>query len=133
MRPLAARWLNAEALMRPRVSVTARWDSRQANNRDLEVDAIEIRLRATRPHLRSVVADALVHHIGGMVELPASEVLEELRRLKEELPMAVRRAAEAFREDPTRSSLNSATFRKARMADAAVTAIRRRIAEIERT
>jgi hypothetical protein len=43
--------------------------------------------------------------------------MEELRLLKEELPMAVKRAAEAFREDPTRSSLNSATFRKARMAD----------------
>jgi hypothetical protein len=43
-----------------------------------------------------------------------------------------RRAAEAFTEDPTRSSLNSATFRKARMADGKVVAIRRRIAEIER-
>jgi len=61
------------------------------------------------------------------------EATEELRRLKEELVLAVKRADEAFREDPTRSSLNSATFRKARMADAAVTAIRRRIAEIERT
>jgi hypothetical protein len=61
------------------------------------------------------------------------EATEELRRLKEELVLAVKRADEAFREDPTRSSLNSATFRKARMADATVTAIRRRIAEIERT
>jgi hypothetical protein len=46
--------------------------------------------------------------------------------------MSVKRAAEAFREDPTRSSLNSATFRKARMADDKVSSIRRRIAEIER-
>ena len=44
---------------------------------------------------------------------------------------AVKRAAEAFREDPTRSSLNSAIFRKARMADEKVSALKRRIAEME--
>jgi hypothetical protein len=60
------------------------------------------------------------------------EATEELRRLKEELVLAVKRADEAFREDPTRSSLNSSTFRKARMADEKVKAIRRRIADIER-
>jgi hypothetical protein len=60
------------------------------------------------------------------------EATEELRRLKEELVLAVKRAGEAFREDPTRSSLNSSTFRKARMADEKVNAIRRRIAGIER-
>ena len=59
------------------------------------------------------------------------EAKEELRLLKEELPMAVKRAAEAFREDPTRSSLNSAIFRKARMADEKVSALKRRIAEME--
>jgi hypothetical protein len=59
------------------------------------------------------------------------EAKEELRRLKEELPMAVKRAAEAFREDPSRSSLNSATFRKARMADEKVNALRRRITQME--
>jgi hypothetical protein len=57
---------------------------------------------------------------------------EELRRLKEELTLAVKRAEEAFREEPTRRSLNSATFRKARMSDDKVSALRRRIAEMER-
>jgi chemotaxis response regulator CheB len=93
---------------------------------------VRLRGESTHPHLRSIVADAPEHHILDMVKLPASEVLEELRRLKEELPMAVRRAAEAFREDPTRSTLNSATFRKARMADDKVSALRRRIAEMKR-
>jgi hypothetical protein len=60
-----------------------------------------------------------------------SELAEELRRLKEELPLAIKRAAEAFREDPTRSSQNSATFRKAQMADKKVNAIKHRIASIE--
>jgi hypothetical protein len=67
-----------------------------------------------------------------MIKSLLSDAMEELRLLKEELPMSVKRAAEAFREDPTRSSLNSATFRKARMADDKVSSIRRRIAEIER-
>jgi hypothetical protein len=60
-----------------------------------------------------------------------AEQNEELRRLKEELPLAIKRAAEAFREDPTRSSQNSAVFRKAQLADEKVNAIKRRIADIE--
>jgi hypothetical protein len=67
-----------------------------------------------------------------MFKTLSSGAMEELRLLKEELPMAVKRAAEAFREDPTRSSLNRATFRKARIADDKVSSVRRRIAEIER-
>jgi hypothetical protein len=54
-----------------------------------------------------------------------------LRQLKEDLSLAVKRAAEAFREDPTRSSQNSATFRKSQMADEKVQALKRRIADIE--
>jgi len=61
-----------------------------------------------------------------------AEQNEELRRLKEELPLAIKRAAEAFREDPTRSSQNSAVFRKAQLADEKVNAIKRRIADIEK-
>jgi hypothetical protein len=57
---------------------------------------------------------------------------EELKRLREDLPLAQKRAAEAFREDPTRSSQNSAIFRRAQMADEKLNAIKRRIAEIER-
>jgi hypothetical protein len=34
----------------------------------------------------------------------AIEAEEELKRLREDLPLAQKRAAEAFREDPTRSS-----------------------------
>jgi len=60
------------------------------------------------------------------------ELEEELIRLSEDLSLALKRAAEAFREDPTRSSLNSAIFRRAQMADEKVNAIKRRIAEIER-
>jgi hypothetical protein len=67
-----------------------------------------------------------------MIKALLSDAMEELRLLKEELPMAVKRAAEAFREDPTRSSLNTETFQKARMADAKVASIKKRIAEIER-
>jgi hypothetical protein len=66
-----------------------------------------------------------------MTKSLSPDTIEELRRLKEELPMAVKRAAEAFREDPSRSSLNSAIFRKARMADEKVIALTRRIAELE--
>jgi hypothetical protein len=50
------------------------------------------------------------------------EAREELKRLKEDLSLAVKRAAEAFREDPTRSSQNSDGFRKAQMADEKVNA-----------
>jgi hypothetical protein len=76
------------------------------------------------------VVDARAHQMGHMVESLNPATAEELRRLKEELPMAVKRADEAFREDPTRSSLNSAIFRKARMADDKVDAIRRRIERV---
>jgi hypothetical protein len=62
----------------------------------------------------------------------APELEDELIRLKEDLSLAMKRAAEAFREDPTRSSLNSAVFRRAQLADQKVNAIKRRIAEIER-
>jgi hypothetical protein len=44
----------------------------------------------------------------------AIEAEEELKRLREELPLAQKRAAEAFREDPTRSSQNSVIFRRLR-------------------
>jgi hypothetical protein len=73
-----------------------------------------------------------VQHSSRMVSPLTGGAEEELRRFKEELILAIKRADEAFRDDPTRSSLNSATFRKARMADVKVTALRRRIAEMER-
>jgi hypothetical protein len=73
----------------------------------------------------------LQHHIQQMIKSLLSGTMEELRLLKKELPMALKRAAEAFREDPSRNSLNSETFRKARMADDKVSSIRRRIAQIE--
>jgi hypothetical protein len=59
------------------------------------------------------------------------EDAEELRRLKEELPLAIKRAAEAFREDPTRNSMNSANFRKVELANQKVNALKRRIADVE--
>ena len=55
----------------------------------------------------------------------------ELRRLKEDLWLALKRAAEASRADPTRSSQNSAIFRKARLEDQKVQTLKRRIADIE--
>jgi hypothetical protein len=55
----------------------------------------------------------------------------ELKQLKEDLSLAIKRASEAFREDPTRSSTNSSTFRRAQMADQTVQNFKRRIAEIE--
>jgi hypothetical protein len=73
------------------------------------------------------------HHGLYTAAFMTGEAEEELRRLREDLTLAVKRADEAFREDPTRSSLNTATFRKARMADAKVGALKGRIAEIERT
>jgi hypothetical protein len=66
-----------------------------------------------------------------MLKSIAPEIQEELHRLKQDLPLAMKRAAEAFREDPTRSSQNSAVFRRAQMADQKVNAIKRRIADIE--
>jgi hypothetical protein len=66
-----------------------------------------------------------------MAKILSLEAREELKRLKEDLSLAVKRAAEAFREDPTRSSQNSDVFRKAQMADEKVNALKRRIAEIE--
>jgi hypothetical protein len=67
-----------------------------------------------------------------MLKSLSPEAIEELRRLKEDLCLAVKRASEAGRDDPTLSARNSAIFRKARMADKKVTAMTRSIAEIER-
>jgi hypothetical protein len=67
-----------------------------------------------------------------MLKSLSPEANEELRRLKEDLSLAVKRASEAGRDDPTRSAHNSAISRKARMADKKVSAMTRRIAEIER-
>jgi hypothetical protein len=54
---------------------------------------------------------------------------EELRRLKEELRLATKRAAEAYREDPTR--VFPALAKKAQLADERVNALKRRIVDIE--
>jgi hypothetical protein len=79
---------------------------------------------------RSLVVDAAKHHVMAMAEV-LSRSTEELRRLREDLVLAVKRADEAFREAPTLSPHNRAIFHKARMADQRVVAMRRRIAEIE--
>jgi hypothetical protein len=66
-----------------------------------------------------------------MGKILSLEAREERKRLQEGLFLAEKRAAEAFREDPTRSSQNSEVFRKAQMADEKVKAIKRRIKEFE--
>jgi hypothetical protein len=80
---------------------------------------------------RNLVVDAAKHHVIRRAEVLSRESTEELRRVSEDLVLAVKRADEALREAPTLSSRNSAIFREARMADRTVSAMRRRIAEIE--
>jgi hypothetical protein len=55
---------------------------------------------------------------------------DELRRLKEDLRLATKRAAEVLREDPIRAR-DSASTTRAQLADEKVNAIKRRIADIE--
>jgi hypothetical protein len=40
-----------------------------------------------------------------MTNFTRNDLSEELRRLKEDLPLAIKRAAEAFRADPTKKIL----------------------------
>jgi hypothetical protein len=65
------------------------------------------------------------------ISLLSPAQIVELKQIKEDLALAVKRAVEALREDPTRSSQNSAIFRRAQMADQKVQSLKRRIADIE--
>jgi hypothetical protein len=92
-----------------------------------------------QPFFSSSSSSSCLAAAAGMAEAGGTEPrmllspsqIVELRQLKEDLSLAVKRAAEAFRADPTRSSHNSAIFRKAQMADQTVQALKRRIADIE--
>jgi hypothetical protein len=66
-----------------------------------------------------------------MVNEISPALAEELRRLKEDLPLAIKRADEAAGNDPRGVVGDPIVARRAQLASEKVSSIRRRIADIE--